>query len=143
MLHWYCWPFTCTHCHQHRNIEEEKNPAVRAVDASFHQLSHTYTCIHVQVHTQRLLSTSANTLRQTSEHTHICTHSHPDNLYLLQYVFAEQSLFPCAWLTGFSLSLLHRPPTSDATITQPCESFWECADKQVHPCKLHICSASQ
>lgn len=140
VLHWYCCPLTSAHCHWSTDKGEEKNPAVRALDASFHQHLHTHR--YMQAHTQQLPSPSANTLVQTSKHTHMHTHTLTlITCILLQYVFAEQSWFPSAWLTSFCS--LHRPspPTSDATITHPCEStgFWEYAETQVHYCKLHIC----
>lgn len=142
VLHWYCCPLTSTHCHQSKDkgVEEHegKNPAARAVGASFHQDTRTYT--DIIAYTPSLPSSSTNTLVQTSKHSHTCTLT-PTliSCIILQRVFAEQSWFCSAWLTSFrSLQTDHVHQLFDATITQLEESTGWSMQRNTDNC---ICAA--
>lgn len=105
VLHCYRWPLTSTHCHQPRNKEEEtqewqKREIYNESSRCFLSSRPTHKCTRafMQVLIAALFHQCKHTVsRGIKAHTHMHTLLHPDNL--LQYVFAEQSIFPTAWLT--------------------------------------------
>lgn len=61
----------------------EKNPAARAVDASFYQHTHAHTqCLYASTYTAAPLYQCKHMTTDIKAHTHMHTRSHPDNLYL-------------------------------------------------------------
>lgn len=107
VLHWYCWPLTSTHCHQSRDKEEEKSWGGKKTSCSTSSrcfLSSPHTQTHAHTCRRSLFPTQMHWYQHQSAHIQMHTHSCYHTLItciLLQYVFAEQSLFLSGCLTSF------------------------------------------
>lgn len=122
VLHWYCCPLTSTHCHQSRNKGKEKqggwkescSKSSRCFLLSTHTRTHAHTqCLYASTYTAAPLYQCKHMTTNIKAHTHTCTLAHTlITCILLQYVFAEQSLFPSARLTSFLLSPPQTTPTN-------------------------------